>query len=153
MFYPSCFFFFSSWPRNPAIVRGQFQLSVCHSNVYPAQIFVSSHGGLSIHVWNGCMHVVIGGRYGDGETLSKSLSATMTQQHCYETKWKRVMLKGRKTVPPRFYGVQWGFAFWGPDLFWYREDHTISVVLVAGRDLAPRGVLVSKNLAWSGSKA
>ena len=52
------------------------------------------------------MHVVIGGRYGDSETLSKGLSATMTQQHCYETKWKRVMLKGRKTVPPRFYGVQ-----------------------------------------------
>lgn len=67
---------------------------------------MSSHGGLSIRVWNGCMHVVIGGRYGDSETLSKGLSATMTQQHCYETKWKRVMLKGRKTVPPRFYGVQ-----------------------------------------------
>lgn len=36
------------------------------------------------------------------------------------------------------------FAFSGPDPFWYQEDCATSVVLVPGRDLAPREVLVRR---------
>lgn len=67
---------------------------------------MNSHGGLSVRAWRGWMHVAVGRGYGDGETLSKSLSAIMPQRHCYKTKWKRVILKGRKIAPPRSYGVQ-----------------------------------------------